>query len=319
MAVAILINTLIGAGILTMPYSVMRSGGLAVGISMEMFVGIVAWGSLLMLGWLGTGKGVHSMQDIVALYCGRAGGTITALIITIAYFLICVSYVVAIRDQTASILADNLPLDLQDRWYGNARLVTFGIMWLLVAPFCFLPYIDQLKQISTFASVCVLYLAVLVMAGLFIPSLQNPAYANPAPLSAKIYTPAAHWSALFYGCASYALAYVSHPSSILVFDSLREKTYENYLKSITVSSAGTMIFYNLVIIFAVVTFGDRLQSHILLNYNSHNGVVLGASIFYMVKIMCEYVVLHFTARDGLMSLLRLCGVPSIDPESSGAD
>lgn len=73
--VFLMMNAIVGAGLLTLPYSVLHSGGLAIGLTIEILMGFISWGSLQILGWLMDKRrdDIRSMQvgDLCVIMCLR--------------------------------------------------------------------------------------------------------------------------------------------------------------------------------------------------------------------------------------------------------
>lgn len=80
--------------------------------------------------------------------------------------------------------------------------------------------------------------------------------------------------------------------------------YRAYTRAIVLAVAISAIFYNIVVIFAIKTFGINLQSSLLLNYDNRNVIVIVGSTFYMIQLWLEYPIIHFTAREGILTLIQ---------------
>ncbi len=109
-AVATLIGTTIGAGILGIPYVVAQSG-LAVGLLHIIIIGTAAIMVNLLLGEIVLRtKGNHQLTGYAAKYLGKTGKRLMTLAMTFAIYAALLAYLIGVGDSVSAILPQAAPL-----------------------------------------------------------------------------------------------------------------------------------------------------------------------------------------------------------------
>ncbi|WPK24919.1 hypothetical protein PUMCH_002218 [Australozyma saopauloensis] len=256
-----LLNTIIGAGILAMPYGLM-SNGLIFGSV------LIVWSSLT------SSFGLY-LQNKVAKYTGQQGAVSYFSLCQLTYpqlsiifdgaiaikcFGVGVSYLVVIGDLMPKI-AESLGC-AEDSWFMERNLWISLFMFLIVTPLSYLKKMDSLKYASVVALVSVVYLICLVISHFFLDKNPNPVSIHLGPVS---------WRLTLASFPIFVFAYTCHQNMFAILNELEpsEKDGSQTRQSNIIIRNAILIAcgsYLVVGILGYLTFGDAVNANIITMY-----------------------------------------------------
>ncbi|XP_077861843.1 sodium-coupled neutral amino acid transporter 7-like [Saccoglossus kowalevskii] len=105
----------------------------------------------------------------------------------------------------------------------------------------------------------------------------------------------------------YSSCFQCHLSSVPIYCTLKKKTVGQYAKVVIPSMAVIFTLYAVIGIYGYLTFGDSVNSDILLSYGYNDIRVTVARIMITISLLTVYPILHFCARAALQGMLKDCG------------
>ncbi|KAG7666072.1 uncharacterized protein J8A68_000328 [[Candida] subhashii] len=278
-----LLNTIIGAGILAMPYGI-KSNGLLFGCI------LVIWSSLT------SAFGLY-LQNKVAKYTDQRGvvsyfslsqltyPSLSILFdsaISIKCFGVGVSYLVVIGDLMPKIM-ESLNVKPESLWMHRNVWITL-FMVVIVAPLSFLKKLDSLKYTSVVALFSVVYLICLVMEHYLLRDVpvvdKHIDYIGPVSVKATLSS-----------FPIFVFAYTCHQNMFAIINELKpcdedgsQTRQSNHIIRNAISTA--CVSYLVVGIFGYLTFGDTVNGNIITMYprNSVTSLIGRLSIVIMVSL-----------------------------------
>lgn len=265
-----LLNTIIGAGILAMPYG-LRSNGLVFGAI------VVCWlASTSMFGlYLQNKVAKYTKQQGAVSYFSLAQLTypqfsiVFDLAIVIKCFGVGVSYLVVIGDVMPKIV-QTLGGD-QGSWIVH-RNVWISIFMLLVIPLSYLKKLDSLMYTSVLALFSVVYLICLVVVHSFERNMLQPVrtirYIGPVS-----------WTSTLRSFPVFVFAYTCHQNMFAIINELSPSTVHGLQsrqanKIILFSILTAAAAYLVVGISGYLTFGDATNGNIITMYPTNSTTTL---------------------------------------------
>ena len=285
--IANLLNTVVGAGILSLPYA-FRSSGLAVGVAYQYIFGGASWyGSWLLLDALRSCPSCMSYEELASATLGRAGATAYNTASLINCYGACVSYLV--------VAGDILPPLLHESGIGIGRpAVLTALTLVLILPLSALRDISALQYASGL-SICIYLLFVLTML-----ALASDSSAPPRELPALVQPDAGGWIRAIPLCA---FAYLHQTSLFPIIQELRGPS-PGRLRVLVGASVGTaIVLYTLTGLAACVRFGSTVEGDVLLNLATvDSAAVRIMRLGFGVSVCLTYPCLHYAARRSLDQL-----------------
>lgn len=252
-----LVNTIIGAGTLAMPYAY-RANGILLGTLIILASGIASGTGLYMqaLSSKFVPRGHASFFSLAKItYPGLA--VIFDMAIAIKCFGVGVSYLI--------IFGDLMPQVTEALGAAADSLLASRTVWLTVAmgivgPLSFLKRLDSLKYTSIIALVSVGYLVLLVIAHYFIGDVPadkrgDISILEPYSLPAVLQT-----------LSIIVFAFTCHQNMFSVLNELAHPTEHKYRGIIVASIGNSAILYVAVGLCGYLTFGDNVGGNIVTTY-----------------------------------------------------
>ncbi|XP_033626902.1 putative sodium-coupled neutral amino acid transporter 7 isoform X1 [Asterias rubens] len=287
-AVFIVVNACIGAGLLNFPAAYQAAGGIAVGTSMQLGFLLFIIASLLVLAVCADVRNSNSYQDIIQSMCGTTGNIACTICIIIYCFGTCVTFFIIIGDQLDSILAfithDD---DKHGHWYTDRRFTITILAVFVILPLCLPKDISILKWPSSVGVLGTIYVAAVVVANY---------YLLPANAATHIVTKPTSWTDVFAAIPTICFGFQCHISAVPVYASLKKRTVSQFALVITGALVIASVTYILTGIYGSLTFGDQVESDVLLSYDAGNVTVTVARAMILCNMLTSYPILHFCGR-----------------------
>lgn len=263
-----LTNTIVGGGVLALPYA-FSACGLLLGVFFLMFVALLSFFSLILLvRTTEFAKHRHrsTYREIARLAHGTFGVIVTDIALILACFGAMCSYLVIIADMLVPLIAN---------WSGQCedlinRSIIVGCSMVLLFPMSCLRYLNMFRFTSLLAVVAILYLtcAVVVKSGM---SLSEGSL----------------WDCKESGCFSLAIfsfdffrtipiisfAFTCQMNFFSIFAELNNPTNARMRLVCAISLSICSVLYLLIGMFGYLTFYDDVNGNILLNYDPDDVVI----------------------------------------------
>lgn len=336
--VASLANTILGAGILGLPYAVMQCG-LTLGLLLLAACAAACAMSLHLLALSARTSGVFP-----ASFYTVASASIPhwAFVIDLAVaskcFGVATSYLIVVGDLMPTVMR---ALDAPLAWQARNLWVTLSV--LVAGPLACAARLEALKLSSLLAICCIVYLAVLSLVVLAEPArLACAAAPRPAAPCRGLLGAPPDASALrvvsififaftcqqniFSGARRASRPSTPHarasgppftcaPSAVrtclcAVVNELRSPHVDRLNRVIGCATALALSMYATVATAGYLTYGSAVRPDLLVNYPTASGLFIAARVGISVVVVCAYPLQAHPSRKCALSLLRALASPT---------
>ncbi|CAK9293598.1 unnamed protein product [Gordionus sp. m RMFG-2023] len=286
------INSIVGSGIIGMPYAIKKSG-IGLGIIFLLLVAFSSDYSLVLLVKGGQLAGTSNYQDLVLSSFGKIGFFILSIIQFIYPFIAIISYNVIIGDTIPKVLRRLAHVE-NDNILGNRYFIVFLASVLVTLPLSLSKDIGRLAKISLASLCCVLFLLIVIISRAITlsPSI-------PATKDAWIFAN----NGIIESLGIMVFAFMCHHNSFLLYDSLDNPTQSRWNLvthfSVFISALVTLMFGVIgYVIFTGYTEGDILE-----NFCKDDDLINITRFIYTVTIMLTYPIECFVCREVIERVL----------------
>lgn len=235
------INSIVGAGIIGIPYAIQRCG-FVTGVLMLAFVAYLVYQSVTMLIDCGVKAKKLDFEELAEYLLGRTGYYAALVFMFLFAYGAQVAYLVVIGD-TIPVVAE---LFLPDSIFANRNITIALMSTLIVLPLCLLKDLSSLSWTSMLSIGADIALVLIVLIA---------APAASASEGIKHGEVTFLNSSVFVGIGTMSFAFVCQHNSFIVFRTLKEKTSKNWEKV-----AKGSIFFSF---FMCTTLGIAVRTQIL--------------------------------------------------------
>ncbi|KAH3666686.1 hypothetical protein WICMUC_005503 [Wickerhamomyces mucosus] len=292
-----LLNTIIGAGMLAMPYAI-KSDGIVLGIFVIIFSAFSSAFGLYLQGKCSkyVTNGDASFFALAQLTYPQLS-VLFDLAIAVKCFGVGISYLVVIGDLMPKIVESLANEDylIQHEILLERNFWITLFMGLVVVPLSFLKKLDSLKYASMVALSSVGYLVVLV----FVHFWKND-IVDKGPV--RIIEPYTATSALA-SFPIFVFAYTCHQNMFSLANELEDKSNENINRVISRSIGVAMLLYILVGITGYLSFGDNVEPNVIVGYSHSISSTIGR-IAIVILVMLSYPLQCHPARASINHILH---------------
>jgi len=252
--VILLINTMIGAGILNQPYVFSKAGILGACVLYVLALGTVWLGANLVVQ---AGRKVDQMDlSAVGGYCyGILGCGLTDFMIAVATFGGLLAYMVVISGEVVDMLSD-IP-NSEDQWWTNISILLPVIVLLFCVPTCLTRHFGHLVLVSTISvfSICCVMALVIVYG-----PIAGREYQHERILIFSL-------TGMLTECGSVVFAVTYITGSFFAFNSLELKNQARWpIVSAKASCMGTFMCF-ITGLSGYLSFRSATNGEILLNFS----------------------------------------------------
>jgi amino acid permease len=322
-----LINTMIGAGTLALPYAFAQSGGLIPGLLIMVVIYALSSYACMLLLWLDKflDRNNMSFEGVARASFGFAGSYVTDITFLSLCWGALAVYLVIIEQNLipASHFLEVLVLYLFRTHYHTAVvqwiLYFLSPFWIslylsfgLMLPLCCLKKIDSLRYSSMVSVACILF-AVCCMV------LRGIEHAVRTPTS-ELIALALHVEispTVFVAVALQCLAFTAAINIFHVYAALKVRTQRHITVIVQASNTSALLIYILAGTAGYMTFGMNSLSDILTNYADDDYLMSACRVALSLSLTFTYPLLCFPCRASLENIcLGHVHVPT-RPESLG--
>lgn len=306
-----LLNTIIGAGLLAMPFGI-RANGLFLGVLVIVFSACCSMFGLYLQGRCSKFvKPGHASFFALSQITYPSLSVLFDLGIAIKCFGVGISYLVVIGDLMPKIM-DSLITD--DEYLNSHKYLLERNFWItvlmafVVAPLLFLRKLDSLRYASMVALSSVAYLSVLVIEHFLKGDIPDTIKGD-----VRYFEPL-NLSSMLSAFPLFVFAYTCHQNMFSLVNELKNKSIRN-IEQIIISAIGiAMLLYIFVGSTGYLTFGDNVTGNIIVMYPASVSSTVGRIAIVMLVTLSFPLQCH-PARGSINHIIHYVMVRRIEIES----
>lgn len=291
-AIINLLNTIVGAGILAMPFAI-RQNGIVLGVVSISFSALAAGMGLYLQGLCSIFvKDGHASFFQISQKTYPSLSVIFDLAIAIKCFGVGVSYLIIIGDLMPQI-ANSFGIT-----HSIAATRSFWIFLslLVVGPLSFLKHLDSLKYTSVVALVAVGYLVIIVIYQFFFfDSSEHKGNVNIAQPQSL--------AAVLKALPVIIFAFTCHQNMFSSLNEIPVKQEANFRKIVTFSIGPALVVYIMVGLAGYLTFGDRVGGNIIAMYPYSIKTIIG-QIAIVILVLFSYPLQCHPCRASVRNIIN---------------
>ncbi|ESU43644.1 Amino acid transporter [Giardia duodenalis] len=253
-----LINTISGAGLLALPYTIMRSGWL-IGLFSMTFVIIIGSISFYLLSFISDALQVFNYGAIAQkLYNRHAGNLVNILIIVLTLGLL-MAFTVLIRE---NMFFFSMTPELE--WAAQLSLIVVSLVGIL--PLSLLRNLNSLWFTSLLSIACLVYFTIMILSFAILSNSSSAIDKNVVqPIDKGKPVPVSTSLNLVLAIASLSITFCGHYNSLNIYKEVRNKSLTK-MKHIIITVAVVVAILNLTVGLAgYFMFTDQCLPDILMN------------------------------------------------------
>ncbi|KAF0991618.1 hypothetical protein HZS_1272 [Henneguya salminicola] len=296
-------NTVIGGGIISLPYATQKIG-LPLSLFLTTLSCLITGYTSYILTLVSIKYKTSSYREITKKNLGNFFWIIHGLCTIWLSLSICIVYSLAITDNVASVFKALLPMA---PIFQNKMLILTIFLFLFVMPLSFLKNLSLLQYISLFS------ITIVAFYTLTFSSLSSK-------YSSKVLVLPEYWNYALPGVppamGAIFLSFSVHHGALQLFKSLNNNTLARFLVSLKSSLLISSVIYYIVIISIYVSFAGVISSNILNNYCLDDDVIVFVRLLFSNIVTFCLILLIFTVSFIFKSIGpilaisgSLCGTP----------
>ncbi|KAG1711046.1 hypothetical protein DVH05_013763 [Phytophthora capsici] len=304
-AVFNLVSTIIGGGILSLPFAFDKCGLVVALIFMVIAASASTFSLYVIVSCSRRGRAA-SYEEVVRKALGARAGRITVMLLVLLTFLTLVAYVILTKDLVGSLGARflyNRPISEAEQ---NVLTV---VCVLLVSPALLARSMDALRFTSIFSLVSVLVLAIAITVRAVDATFSHHDVVNAeaeSPIPIKLVPDS--WADAAYAFPIISVSFLCHFNVLPVYRELHKPTRHRLKKIVASTMFSTWLFYILVgimgYLFAFRQIGG-VQGDILNNFSDSDPLVNLGRLGLLVTIQLSLPLIIQPCRTNLLRLAKI--------------
>lgn len=300
-----LVKTIIGGGILSLPFAFDKCG-LALAVVFMVVSAVASTFTLYVIVSCSRRGSAASYEEVVRKALGQRAAVITVLLLVMLTFLTLVAYVIFIKDLVGSLGAR----------YLFARALTIGeqngltvVCVALISPFLFVRSMDALRFTSIFSliAVVVLAIAITVRAVQSLDSDAAPQAFGQDAITGTVKLLPSSWKDPVYAFPIISVSFLCHFNVLPVYSELHKPTRKRLKRIVASTMFSTWVFYMIVGIMGYL-FAYRMpmsvQGDILNNFSDDDKLMNLGRFGLLVTIMLSLPIICQPCRNNLTRLAK---------------
>ncbi|KAI1898285.1 hypothetical protein AGOR_G00070750 [Albula goreensis] len=280
------INSIIGSGIIGLPYS-MNQAGFPLGLLLLIVVGFITDYSIILLIKGGHLSGTRSYQDLVHTTFGFPGYLILSVLQFLYPFIAMVSYNIITGDTLTKVF-QRIPGVGPDHIFAERHFIILLTTVLFTFPLSLYRDISKLGKVSLLSVVLTLVILITVIIRAATLGPQIPPTENAWSF--------AHWNAI-QAVGVMSFAFICHHNSFLIYGSLEEPTLSNWSRVTHISVSSAMLVSLLFAAAGYATFTGYTQGDIFENYCRNDDLATFGRFCYGISIITTFPLECFVTRE----------------------
>lgn len=285
-AVFNVVNSIIGSGIIGLPYS-MKQAGFPLGILLLFWVSYITDFSLVLLIKGGALSGTDTYQSLVNKTFGFPGYFLLSVLQFLYPFIAMISYNIITGDTLSKVFQRIPGVDPENLFIGRHFIIVLSTI-VFILPLSLYRDIAKLGKISLISTVLTTVIVGIAMTrvislGPHIPKTEDAwVFAKPNAIQAV-------------GVMSFA--FVCHHNCFLVYGSLEERTVAKWSRLIHMSILVSVFICILFATCGYLTFTGFTQGDLFENYCRNDDLVTFGRFCYGVTVILTYPIECFVTRE----------------------
>ncbi|XP_036423194.1 putative sodium-coupled neutral amino acid transporter 11 isoform X2 [Colossoma macropomum] len=280
------INSIIGSGLIGLPYS-MAQAGLPLGLLLLFLVAYITDYSIILLIKGGNLSGTHSYQSLVHSTFGFAGFLILSVLQFLYPFIAMISYNIITGDTMTKVF-QRIPGVGPGHLLANRHFVILLSTILFTIPLSLYRDVAKLGKVSLVSMLLTLAIVIMVIVRAATLGPQIPPSED-----AWVF---ARWNAI-QAVGVMSFAFICHHNSFIIYESLQEPTLRNWLR-ITHTSVGSAALISAIFAAAgYATFTGYTQGDIFENYCKNDNLATFGRFCYGLSIITTFPLECFVTRE----------------------
>ncbi|KAL5007098.1 hypothetical protein ScPMuIL_015904 [Solemya velum] len=294
------INSIIGSGIIGVPYA-LRQAGFGLGIILLIVVAITTDASILLLIEGGKLSNTDTYQDMVLVACGRPGFFLLSTLQFLYPFIAMISYNVIMGDTVTKIIVRIGGDSLMTTVLGNRQFIIFLATVLVTLPLSMYRNIARLSKWAFVSLVLVVFIiiSICIKLGVFTKNIE------PTPDA---------WNFANYNITQaigiMAFAYMCHHNTFLIHSSMENPTSQRWGFVTHFSILFCMVLMLTFGVIGYTSFTGYTQGDLMENYCHEDDLMNAARIAFAITIMLTYPVECFVTREVVENAFFASSQPS---------
>lgn len=290
--IATVINNIIGAGLLALPYTFYRSS-LIPGIVSMVVTGILNMVSMIILARNCELSGARSYKELSEIAFGKRSATVIALVMAIYTLGSCVSYVVLLGDALPELI-DNAGDPATDTvvnfWTNRANILPICATAILL-PLANHRNLSSLRFTATASFICIVYTALMiaVRAGRN-PVSSSIVYVKEGP-------------GVFVGIPITMVSFTMHYNTPRYWHELQNATIKTFTFIAFVCFGFALAIYELTATSGYLMFGNDTKGDILENFADNDEPAFAARVALVLVMFFSYPLAFNSYRASVHALL----------------
>ncbi|XP_060610962.2 putative sodium-coupled neutral amino acid transporter 11 isoform X1 [Anolis sagrei] len=283
------INSIIGSGMIGLPYS-LKQAGFPLGILLLLGVGYITDYSIVLLIKGGNLSGTNSYQALVNKSYGFVGHLILSALQFLYPFIAMISYNIITGDTLTKVFQRILG---ENPFFGRHAII-LCVTIIFTLPLSLYRNISKLAKVSFIS----LILTVIILVVGIIRAITFSGYVSPTENPWVFAKPNAVQA---IGVMSFA--FICHHNSFLIYGSLKEPTLSNWTR-VTHVSVSFAVFVSLV--FATcgyLTFKEYTEGDIFENYCRDDDLATFGRFCYGITVILTFPLECFVTREVIANVL----------------
>lgn len=282
-----LLNTIIGGGVLSLPYA-FRGGGILVGITYQVVFGALTLHALRLLLLSQRYAPVRSYEDLARVALGTKGWYAYNIMAFLNCYGACASYMVVVGDALPSLLVEM-----------GAHVTREGV--LIATTACIIFPLSALRSFAALQYASTAATLIYVFFAGYLARMYLHAVVLPEPPAALVKLDAL---AMVRMAGISAFAYQCATSLFPIYQEMREPTEQRMTLLASIAIGAAAVLYSTVGAAAYAYFGETLRGDVLLNLAELPGLTIQLlRLAFALSICLTFPTLHFAARRSLDQML----------------
>ncbi|XP_004081784.2 putative sodium-coupled neutral amino acid transporter 11 isoform X1 [Oryzias latipes] len=286
------INSIIGSGIIGLPYA-LNQAGLPLGLVLLIAVACITDYSIVLLIKGGNLSGSNSYQSLVQSTFGFPGYLILSVLQFLYPFIAMISYNITTGDTLTKVF-QRIPGVGPDHILAERHFVILLSTFLFTLPLSLYRNIEKLGKVSFLSMVLTLTILIIVVI--------RAATLGPQILPTENAWTFAKWNAI-QAVGVMSFAFICHHNSFLIYGSLKEPTLANWSRVTHISVTSALIISAAFAVAGYTTFTGRTQGDIFENYCRDDNLATFGRFCFGLSIITTFPLECFVTREVISNLV----------------
>lgn len=249
---------LVGAGLLSLPYTFRRSG-LLVGALAMLVMAVLNTLSMVVIARCCELSGAFSYKDMAKAALGPVGGTVVTAVMAVYTLGSCVSFSVLLGDFLPALVCEDGCNTPAQQLFGQREVTMVMAGVLVLYPLCLPRQLNALKYTSTLSAVCIVYTAIMIAARAISSSPSGRAPAGDVHLFNGVV-------GLFISAPILAVSLTAHYNSARFYYELSHRSLARFTGIVTAAFVVVVALYQATAVGGYLLFGSSTKGDVLQNF-----------------------------------------------------